>query len=229
MNLERRKHLAGHMVVWIARVSQARASLPHLESCLDAGDRQRAARFHFAEDRARFVLGRGLLRKCLGYHLRQTPETIELATTEFGRPVLAGNREIQFSLTHTGDLVAVAVTSGAQIGIDLELVQPQRDLPGLAERIFSPEDLREFLALSPGDQTGAFYRAWTRKEAYLKARGEGIAAGLQGTSVSFGQEEAVTLRNSPDETDRAQWQLLALPLPADYAGCLACDDREKQL
>jgi 4'-phosphopantetheinyl transferase len=230
MNLERRKHLAGHMIVWIAHVLKTQESLSYLESYLDAGDRERAARFHFAADRARFVLGRGLLRKCLGYYLMQPPETIDLGYTNLGRPVLPSDREVQFSITHTHDLVAIAVTCGARIGIDLEFKQPQKDLPGLARRIFSPEDFRDFEALDPADKLDAFYRAWTRKEAYLKARGEGIAEGLQRISVSFGEEkEAGAIRDTTSGSDTTPWRLIALPLPTGYAGCLVCDGLDKQL
>src|SRR5471030_974636 len=131
-----REHLAGHMIVWIAQVSRARDSLSFLEPCLDSRDRERAERFRFAEDRARFVLGRGLLRKCLGHYLQQTPEAIELATTDRGRPILPQDETVQFSISHTHDLVAIALTSGAQVGIDLEYVQPHWDLPELAKQIF---------------------------------------------------------------------------------------------
>src|SRR5476649_708088 len=131
MNPDRREHLAGHLIVWIAHVAKAQDSLIFLEPCLDGRDRERAARFRFSEDRARFVLSRGLLRKCLGHYLQQTPETIELALTDRGRPVLPQDETVQFSISHTHDLVAVALTSGARVGIDLEWVQPHWDLPEL--------------------------------------------------------------------------------------------------
>ena len=229
MKPHRRDHLAGHLIVWIAHVSRARDSLSFLEPCLDGRDRQRAARFRFAEDRARFVLGRGLLRKCLGHYLQQTPETIELAVTDRGRPVLPHDETVQFSISHTHDLVAVALTSGARIGIDLEWVQPRLDLPELAKRIFSEEDLQTFQALPGREATAAFFRAWTRKEAYLKARGEGIAEGLRQISVSLGPEETGSIEDAQDESAARTWRLFTLPVPADYMGSLACDHADKQL
>jgi 4'-phosphopantetheinyl transferase len=229
MKLHRRDHLAGHIIVWIARVSQAQDSLIFLEPCLDSRDRERAARFRFAEDRARFVLGRGLLRKCLGHYLQQTPETIELAYTDRGRPILPQDEAVQFSISHTHDLVAVALTAHARVGIDLEYVQPHGDLPELAKRIFSEEDLRIFQALPGGETPSAFFRAWTRKEAYLKARGEGIAEGLREISVSFGPGDPASIKDGRDESAAQTWRLLALPVPTDYMGSLACDDAGKRL
>ena len=224
-----RDHLAGHMIVWIARVSQARDSLIFLEPCLDTRDRERAARFRFPEDRARFVLGRGLLRKCLGHYLHQAPETIELAYADRGRPVFPHDETVQFSVSHTHDLVAIALTADARIGIDLECVEPRLDLPELAKQIFSEEDLLTFQALPASEAPAAFFRAWTRKEAYLKACGEGITERLRQISVSFGPEGAGVIKDAREESATKTWRVLALPVPADYMGSLACDHVDKQL
>lgn len=224
-----REHLAGRMIVWMTHVSKARDSLVFLEPCLDGRERERAARFRFSEDRERFVLGRGLLRKCLGRYLEQTPEAIELATTDRGRPVLPHDETVQFSISHTHDLVAVALTAGARIGIDLEYMKLPPDLPELAKRILSEEDFQTFQALPGSEAPAAFYRAWTRKEAYLKARGEGIAEGLRQISVSMGPEKTGVIRDARDEAAERTWRLLALPVPADYVGSLACDEAGRRL
>ena len=229
MKLPPRDHLADHMVVWIAQVSQAQDSLSFLEPCLDSRDRDRVARFRFAEDRARFVLGRALVRKIIGHYLELQAETIELAYTERGRPFFPLDEKIQFSISHTHDLVTVALTDGARIGIDLEYQKDHLDLPSLAERIFSSADLQTFQVLSGDEKVAAFFRAWTRKEAYLKARGEGIAEKLQEISVSFGTEENILIKDGRDEYNRENWRLLALPLPTGYAGTVACDDPSKRL
>jgi 4'-phosphopantetheinyl transferase len=229
MTLRTREHLAGHIVVWMARISQAQESLADLEPCLDLRDRERAARFRFPEDRARFTLGRGLLRKCLGEYLQQTPETIELAYTDRERPVLAQDDGIQFSISHTHDLVAVAVTADARIGLDLEYVQTYPDLAEMARQILSEKDLRTFAALPRNEALIAFFRVWTRKEAYLKARGEGIAEALQDISVSLGPEETSSITDKRDGAAAQRWRLLSLPVPEKYMGSIACDDAQKRL
>jgi 4'-phosphopantetheinyl transferase len=229
MQLHRREHLSRHVVVWISRLSQAQASLPFLEPLLDSREQERAARFHFPDDRARFIVGRGLLRKCLGSYLQRDPAGIELTYTDLKRPVLAGSDDIDFSISHTHDLVALAVTSGARVGVDLEFIQPNLDLSELALRIFSPEDLRLFQAVPNDEKHVAFYRAWTRKEAYLKARGEGIAGGLQEVSVSFAPGNVGSIHDSRKSCGAGNWRLQALPVPEGYAGTLACDDAKKRL
>jgi 4'-phosphopantetheinyl transferase len=224
-----REDLAGHAVVWIAEVSRSMDSLSFLEPYLDAYDRERAVRFHFTEDRARFVIGRALLRKSLGHYVKQSPETIELAYTNRGRPVFPHDETVQFSLSHTHDLVALALTSHAQVGIDLEYLKPHLDLPDLARQILCDADFQIFLGLPAHEMPLAFLRAWTRKEAYLKARGEGIADGVQQVSVSFVPEEIGFPNDTREEFSTQRWRLLDLPVPAGYWGSLACDDPEKRL
>jgi len=229
MKQDRREHLNGAVLVWLAQVSASQDSLPFLESCLDLHEHERATRFRFPEDRARFVLGRGLLRKCLDCYLPQTAEKIEFVYTDRGRPVLQQDKTVQFSISHTHDLVAIALTAQARVGIDLEYVQPNLDPLELAGRIFSEEDLRSFQALPRREALAAFFRAWTRKEAYLKARGEGIAEGLRLVSVSLGPEETAFLTDARDESAAQNWRLHTLPVSTEYAGCLACDDGDKRV
>jgi 4'-phosphopantetheinyl transferase len=229
MTTRRREHLAGQIVVWIAQLSQTQDSLGFLEPCLDAKDRERAVRFKFADDRARFVLGRGLLRKCLGHYLEQTPETIELGYSDLGRPILAHDETIQFNISHSNDLIALAVTANAKVGIDVERVERHPDLLELAARIFSEHDLQAFQALPANEALAVFYRVWTRKEAYLKARGEGITEGLPLISASFGPEKTSTITDTRDANAAQTWRVVDLFVPNDYMGCLACDDASRPL
>jgi 4'-phosphopantetheinyl transferase len=219
-----REHLERSIVVWITRVSQAPESLDFLDPLLDDHDRERAARFRFAEDRARFVLGRSLVRKALGLYLGQEPETIKLSYADRGRPVFAEDETVHFSISHTHDIVAVALAANARVGLDFEFVKPAVDLAELAERILGEEDLRKFQALPRAEALTVFFRAWTRKEAYLKACSEGIADGLRQVSVSFGAEDISPLIDSRDETGSRKWRLHNLTGAKDYMGALACDD-----
>jgi 4'-phosphopantetheinyl transferase len=227
MKDERRDYLDGMIVVWLAQVSTSQERLPFLEPCLDAHDRERAARFRFAEDRARYVLGRALARNILGRYLSLAPERIELAYTDRGRPIFPHDETLHFSLTHTHDLVAVALTAHAQVGIDIEYMERKLNLEELAERILSAEDFRVFKALPDLEKEPAFFRVWTRKEAYLKARGEGISEGLQKISVAFGPDAITFLTDARDELAAPKWRVHALDLPDGYMGSLACSDAAK--
>lgn len=217
------------VTAWIARVSELRDSLPGLEALLDAGERERATRFKFSEDRARFVLGRGLLRQGMRRFAPEVPATAEIGYSPLGRPTFPAELDApNFSISHTRDLVALAFARDAQVGIDLEFMQPTVDLLELAERILSDDDFRAFQNFPHRERQQAFYRAWTRKEAYLKARGEGIGTGLQDVSVSFLAEPVSPLTDRRDASGPA-WRLHLLDVPGDYVGCLACDDATRTI
>jgi 4'-phosphopantetheinyl transferase len=217
------------VVVWIARLPELRDSLPALEALLDATERQRATRFHFPEDRARFIAGRGLLRLGLRRYAPEVPASLEITYSTMGRPLIPTEHGApSFSISHTRDLVALAFTNNAQVGIDLEYMHPTLNIVELAERILSEEDFRTFQAFPHRERQLAFFRAWTRKEAYLKARGEGIATGLQDVSVSFSPEKTTTLADRRD-TSAPGWRLQRVPVPDDYMGSLACDVPERMM
>jgi 4'-phosphopantetheinyl transferase len=224
MKPDRVEDLDRAVVVWIAPLAALHDSLDAFAARLDSREIERAGRFHFPEDRARFVAGRGLLRLGLRRFAPHLPGSIELAYTGLGRPVLPeGQSGPHFSISHTHDLVAVAFTNEARVGIDIEYLQPALDVLELGERIFSADDFRAFQTLPPDERRAAFYRAWTRKEAYLKALGEGIATSLQQITVSFGADDVSGLTDTRDAA-AAAWRLYGLPIPDGYAGALACDD-----
>jgi 4'-phosphopantetheinyl transferase len=228
MKPDRALELDSAVVVWIAQLSRLGDSLAACESLLDAQERERAARFRFPEDRARFVAGRGLLRHGLRRYAPHLPSAIELAYTGLGRPILPGGEQaLHFSISHTHDLVALAFTKDARIGIDLEYMKAAVDPLELAERILSADDFHTFQKFSHAERPAVFYRAWTRKEAYLKALGEGIGTGLREVSVSLGPEIVSPVTDTRD-AGASRWQLYLLPMPEDYMGALACDDAERR-
>jgi 4'-phosphopantetheinyl transferase len=124
-------------------------------------------------------------------------------------------------------MVAVAVTCHSRVGVDLEYIRTGFDPFELAERIFSKSDLKIFQGLPEREKLAAFFRAWTRKEAYLKALGEGITEALEQISVSFGPEESAVICDTRNDASSQSWRLHILPLPADYIGSLACDASDK--
>jgi len=227
MKQEPREHLDSHIVVWRAQVSTSLYVMACLQRYLDAKDLARAARFRFPEDRARYVLGRAMVRESISRYLHREPGALALKYTNRGRPLLVGDDSIQFSISHAKDWVAIALTSRASVGVDLEYLRADLAVPEIAERIFSADDLQRFEALPRGDKLASFFRAWTRKEAYLKATGEGIAEALQEVSVSFGPEEMATLHDTRAHMAHQPWRLLTMPMPENYMGSLACDDFSK--
>jgi 4'-phosphopantetheinyl transferase len=227
MNYECAADPATSAVVWLAHLSDLRPALPGLEALLDRREQERAARFRFPEDKARFVAGRGLLRHGLRRYAPRVPASIEMTYSSLGRPLISAAHDApHFSISHTRDLVALAFAAEAQVGIDLEYMKPSVDMVELAERILSEDDFKSFQALPHSERLGSFYRMWTRKEAYLKARGEGIATGLRDVTVSFLPELTSPLVDRR-ESASACWRLHALPIAEDYVGYVACDEPDR--
>jgi 4'-phosphopantetheinyl transferase len=182
---------------------------------LSLPDRDRAARFRREEDRLRFVAGRGLLTALL--QRTGEPHTLSLALTEHGRPFFPDRPDLAFSISHAGKVVAVALSEGSRVGLDVEMLDREVDLPALSARIFNPTDLAHFRALLAADQTPAFFHAWTGKEAVLKARGIGLFGGLTDIAAPLNGHGATLVCGD------ATWHLRAPRLPVGYVGCLAYD------
>jgi 4'-phosphopantetheinyl transferase len=218
------RHKPDSIVVGLTRVAETLSGLDALEPGLSGHDRDRAARFRFPEDRARLILGRRLLAVLLRDELGLTAQPLELALTEKGRPFLPDRTDVAFSISHAGDVVAVALTLGAQVGLDVESLDRRVELDSLAERIFSTADLVRFRAVPDAEKTRAFFRAWTGKEAVLKARGVGLFGGVEEISAPL-DGAAETIRAGLDEA----WHIQPLIVPEGYVGAVACDDPRRAI
>ena len=151
------------------------------ENSLSSDERARSDRFRFAHDRRRFVVRRGVLRVLLGWYLGLRPDQLRMEYNPYGKPALSGQasqRSIQFNLTHSGELALIAVTLGRKVGVDVERLNPSVDELEIAERFFSQREITTLRGLFGPVRTEAFFRCWTRKEAYLKARGMGLTCFL---------------------------------------------------
>ena len=216
------------VTVWHVSLAEPPAVVARAAALLSADELARAARFHFDRDRKRFVLARAALRLILASRLNTKAETLRFVYSPAGKPSLApetaaaGGELLAFNLSHSHELALVALAHGGEVGVDVEHHRPLPDLAAIARRFFSPREAECLLALPVDQQPAAFFRCWTRKEAYLKARGDGIAGGLDRFDVSFAPgEPPAVLRTLDDPAEAARWCLLDL-IPGDnYAAAVA--------
>lgn len=218
--------------VWRASLHLGASRLDALLATLTADERARAARFHFPKDRDHFIAGRGLLRAILARHLDTDPATLCFRYGRRGKPALAIPSDmgaLRFNLAHSYGLALYAVTRAREVGVDLERMQPRLE-EGIAERFFSPREVAALRAL-PGDrQREAFFACWTRKEAYLKAKGDGLALGLDQFDVSLAPgEPAALLRTEGDPQEASRWSIRELDPAPGYAAALAVEGRNWHL
>ncbi len=211
--------------VWAARLDQDAESLAMLGASLCPEERARAERFRFPQHRNRFIAGRGLLRNILAAYLDVTPSELQFSYGPFGKPDLNGKSAtggLHFNLAHCEDLAVFALTRSGPIGVDVERVRPLEDAEDLVNRFFSPAESAAFHALAAEVKPAAFFNLWTRKEAWLKATGEGIAQSLNKVEVSFIPGEPARLLRLPAELGKVNsWSIVELTPAADYTAALA--------
>jgi 4'-phosphopantetheinyl transferase len=219
----------GDSVVHVWRVS-LEAWAPHVEtlrSCLSADETARAARFRFARDYTHFVVARGLLRAMLGAYLGLRPGEVHFRYGPHGKPSLADGlrpARLRFNVTHSGGLALVAVALDREVGVDLEQIRPLPDMEEVARRFFSPVEWDTLRGLPAAEQPGAFFACWTRKEAYIKARGEGLSRRLDSFDVSLAPgvpAQLLAVRGDAEEEQR--WSLRDLDAGPGFAAALAAE------
>lgn len=210
--------------VWQHNLDVAASDLVQLRQILSPEECARADRFHFEVDRRRSVIGRGYLRLLLGLVLDAPAKELRFEYDEFGKPGLAPGprRQLQFNLSHSGELILIAITVGRAVGVDVEKIRTDLDPDRIATRFFSASERQILASLPVSARYQAFFTCWTRKEAYLKAQGVGLSLPLDQFDVSFlADEEPLLVATRPDSAEAANWRLLALDVPADYRGALA--------
>jgi 4'-phosphopantetheinyl transferase len=161
--------------VWRAALNVPTARFDALRAHLTPKEVARAERYRFAAPSRRFVAARGLLREILGAYLDMPPARLRLRQNAWGKPRLTEPQDaLQFNLAHTSDLLLVAVSANRAVGIDVESIHPVQNLDGLVSRTFSSNERAAFRKLPRSQRLEAFFATWTRKEAYMKARGLGF-------------------------------------------------------
>jgi 4'-phosphopantetheinyl transferase len=206
------------VVVHVFRVDEERAEDRAL---LSAGERARADAFHFARDRALYTAAHAGLRRALAGELGAEPAELAFTADPGGRPRLAGAAELHFSLSHAGDRALVAVARTPRVGVDVEVVRPDIEVERLAARNYTASERAELSALAGAERLLAFYRVWTRKEAYVKALGKGLLHPLDAFDVSAGA--TARFGGFRDGSRLEAWSLHDLELGAGRAGALAVE------
>ncbi|MBI3405300.1 MAG: 4'-phosphopantetheinyl transferase superfamily protein [Acidobacteria bacterium] len=196
-----------------------------LEQTLDQLERERAATFRFPRDRQLFIVSHGALRAILGRYIESPPASLQFSQNSFGKPALGNSMagmDLKFNLAHSGDRALLALNIGREIGVDLEFIQEESDCGQLAKRFFSPWEISELMSLPIEERRAAFFRCWTRKEAFVKAHGEGLSFPLNSFDVSLAPDEpAVLLRTHDSPNEAARWSLMNLDMDSNFAAALA--------
>jgi 4'-phosphopantetheinyl transferase len=219
--------------IWLADLDLQGSDTTQWMDSLAPDEQARAARFYFERDRRRFVVGRAVLRSILGRYLGIGPSRLAFSYGPHGKPMLAGccgDAALRFNLSHSHGLALVAVTRSSEVGVDLERIRPLADMQQIAERCFSSQESAMLQSLPSDRRSEGFFSCWTRKEAFLKALGDGLARPLDTFAVSFlPGEPAKLVWVSGEAGDTSRWSLWGLTPAPETVGAVVVEAKGERL
>jgi 4'-phosphopantetheinyl transferase len=215
---------ANEVHIWRAHLDLDSPIQDLQSASLSLEERERAARFAFDKDRKQFILTRMILRQLLGGYLGESPGRVLIETLKYGKPTLTAAAKIpslRFNLSHSHGLALFAFSLEQEIGVDLEMIRPPVALDGIENIYFSAREREELAALPSELRAEGFFLGWTRKEAYVKALGEGLLSAPEAAEVSLTPDRVSSLCSS----DRQRWSLYSLCPEAGFVGAFVVEGR----
>ena len=210
----------GEVHVWRAELDQPDEVLEKFWKTLAPEEVDRANRFHFEKHRRHFVVGRGFLRELIRRYTGEKPETLRFSYGPYGKPALSG--PLRFNMSHSGGVALFAFAEEKLLGVDVEHVRADFASEDIARRFFSAAEFESLCGLAVEEKVAAFFRCWTRKEAFIKATGKGLSQALDGFDVTLAPDvPAALLRVNDDAAER--WSLFDVEVGEGYAGALAVE------
>lgn len=208
-------------------------SIQTLRQFLCEEELERAGRFYFEKDRRHWTVARAVLRIVLGRYLACDPRDLRFALNDYGKPSITiplAGRQLHFNLSHSGNLALYAFVLDKEVGVDVEYMKSGINYTELATHFFSAHECASLNSLSPDKQEEAFFLCWSRKEAYIKARGKGLSLPLDQFDVSLVPGEPASLLGSREDPLAVErWSLHALFPGEKYAGALVTEGSAWQL
>ncbi len=225
----------GQSEIHVWRINLARQFIgdERRQSCLSAEEQQRAASFRFAQDQKRFVARRVILRQLLAAYLKKGPELVRFEFTSTQKPFLPDQRaanEIRFNTSHSADWALIAISSGIELGVDLEQCRAMTDAEDLARAFFSNAEINELAQMPQALKLRAFFNGWTRKEAFVKAIGLGFSYPFNRFSVSLAADKPAALLEVADDPEALKkWSLISLEVAPDVSAALVFEGKPSRV
>lgn len=216
---------ASEVHVWSASLLVASERVDALLGELAADEKARAERMHTFDLSRRFIVARATLRRLLARYLPATA-TVVFRYGARGKPHLAFDAGISFNVSHAEDRALYAIASEREVGIDIEATGRDVEIDGIARRVFSAAECDALRALPPLARREAFFRIWTRKEAYIKAHGEGFGYATRSFSVSQRDDDDALIADDGDADARRRWRVVGLDVGPGFAAALAAGGRD---
>jgi 4'-phosphopantetheinyl transferase len=219
-------------VWWIPLRADARALELHRQ-VLSPDELDRAGRFYFDQHRNQYVIGRGAMRRILSRYVNVQPQDLEFVYGPKGKPDFTPHQNphhMRFNLSHSGGLALLGVSKNQELGVDVEFVKADFGGMEIAERFFSAKEVQTLFAIAAAERNAAFFACWTRKEAFIKAIGEGLSVPLDSFDVAFAPNARPALtrvEGNPDEVSR--WNVYDIPASAEYKAAMVIEGQGHRL
>lgn len=216
--------------VWVIPIRPSDFKVTGFHDLLSSEERTRSRKFRFDHLRQSFIFTRGTLRILLGRYLELAPEAISFRYSGTGKPYVDIETSLRFNTSHSGDIVLFAFARNCDVGVDVEQIRALPDMDGIVHRFFCPEEVSQFTLLPPAERENAFFHCWTRKEAYLKATGNGLSTRLDSFCVTLLPSEPARVVRIRGMSHAARaWTLHDLAFSPKYAATVAYRDALRPL
>jgi 4'-phosphopantetheinyl transferase len=215
---------------WQCSFDANKVRVPHYKSLLAQDELIRAEKFKFEIDRERYVISRGILRMLLGEYLNENPQKIKFNYTTYGKPMLQNKSSLAFNISHSGNKAVFGFVTDVEIGVDVEKVKTDFNVLDIARNFFSPKEIESLENQQKELLHRAFFRCWTRKEAFIKAEGSGLSFPLDAFSVSLDNDKKTELLETNWNTsERQHWKLFSFPLNEEYITAVAIQNKKASI
>jgi len=207
--------------VWYANTNIKNTKEHEYLTILSPGEKERASKFHFTKDRKRFIASHGILRILASLYLNKKAADIQFKYGEFGKPEFIDRPELKFNISHSGDLVVLGFLLDFEMGVDVELIKRDFDVLDIAQNFFSSKEIKSLFSLAKKEQNIGFFRCWTRKESFIKAKGSGLSFPLDQFAVSLDDDiRAELLETKWNFHEKDHWKLFSFIPAKNYIAAL---------
>ncbi len=208
--------------IWIVNIETLKVKQDFFYDLLNKDETRRASKFRFEKDSSTFILTRGVLKWLLGHYLNQSPNTISFEYGPFGKPYYMNQKNLNFNVSHSGSIAVIGFVRQLEFGIDVEYVKHDFDVMDIVDNYFSKKEIAALQNLPKDKQTDMFYRGWTRKEAFIKAKAKGLSFPLDAFSITMDSDKTAEVYETLwDDTEKSLWRIIPFKSAPGYKSAFA--------